>query len=43
MPMALWMDRSNDVWMLNLGRPTDKWIMELDMDKTANQTTQKKI
>ena len=35
--------RANDLCMLDLGRTTDEWMMKLGMDKTANQTTQKKI
>ena len=35
--------RANDLCMLDLGRTTDKWMMELGMDKTANQATQMKI
>ena len=35
--------RANELCMLDPGRTTDKWMMELDMDKTANQATQKKI
>ena len=35
--------RANGLCMLDPGRTTDKWMMELDMDKTANPTTQMKI